>query len=116
MNTKIRVQRICKYCGEEFTAKTSVTQFCSANGAKRGYKVKLRQAQIEKSNVETQAIRNKFVEELRAKDFLSITETCALLGLSARTVFRLLQNGRIPASKFDRRTIIKRADLEQLFA
>ena len=115
MNTKIRIQRICKHCGEEFTARTTVTQFCGDNCAKRAYKVRLRQAKIEKSNAETQAIRDKPLEDLRAKDFLSIAETCALLGLSERTVFRLLQNGRIPASKFGRRTIIKRADLEQLF-
>jgi excisionase family DNA binding protein len=76
----------------------------------------MRQAKIEESNAETQVIRNKPIEELRAKDFLSIAETCTLLGLSERTVFRLLQNSRIPASKFGRRTIIKRADLEQLFA
>lgn len=76
----------------------------------------MREAKIEQSNAETKAIRNKPIEELRAKDFLSIAETCALLGLSERTVFRLLQSGRIPAGKFGRRTIIKRADLEQLFA
>ena len=115
MSTKIRLQRICKHCGEEFTAKTTVTQFCGDNCAKRAYKARMRQAKIEKSNAETQAIRNKPIEKLRTKDFLSIAETCALLGLSERTVFRLMQNGKIPAKKFGRRTIIKRTDLEQLF-
>ncbi|MFP5265561.1 MAG: helix-turn-helix domain-containing protein [Blastocatellia bacterium] len=115
MSTKIRLQRICKHCGKEFIAKTTVTRFCGDVCAKRAYKARMRQAKIEESNAETQAIRNKPLEDLRTKDFLSIAETCALLGLSERTVFRLLQNGRIPASKFGKRTIIKRADLEQLF-
>jgi excisionase family DNA binding protein len=95
---------------------TTVTQYCGGVCAKRAYKAKLRQEKIESSNAETQSVRNKPLEALRAKDFLSIAETCALLGLSERTVFRLLQDGRIPATKFGRRTIIKRADLEQLFA
>jgi excisionase family DNA binding protein len=116
MSTKIRLQRICKHCEAEFTAKTTVTQFCGDVCAKRAYKARMRQGKIEKSNAETQAIRNKPLEELQSKDFLSIAETCALLGLSERTVFRLLQDGRIPATKFGRRTIIKRGDLEQLFA
>ena len=116
MSTKIRLQRICQHCEAEFTAKTTVTQFCGDTCAKRAYKARKRQAKIEKSNAETQAIRNRPLEELQAKDFLSIAEACALLGLSKRTVFRLLQSGRIPAAKFGRRVIIKRTDLEQLFA
>jgi len=52
--------------------------------------------------------------ELQEKAFLSIAETCALLGLSRRTAFRLMQSGRIPAVKLGRRTIIKRASLEAL--
>ena len=116
MRTKIRVQRICQQCGNEFTAKTTVTQYCGDVCAKRGYKARLRQAKIEQSNTETQTIRNKPLAELQEKEFLSIAETCALLGLSRRTAFRLIQSGRIPAAKFGRRVIIKRTDLEQLFA
>ena len=115
MTTKIRVQRICKHCGAEFTARTTVTQYCGDDCAKRAYKVRLRQAKIEKSNAETQEIRKRAAEELQAKDFLSIAETCALLGLSERTVYRLMRNGRIPSTKFGNRTIIKRTDIEQLF-
>ena len=115
MTSHIRVQRICRQCGSEFTAKTTFTQYCGDVCAKRAYKVRSRQAKIEHSEAETTAIRNKPLAELQAKEFLSIAETCALLGLSRRTVFRLLQSGRIPSAKFGRRTIIKRASLEALF-
>jgi excisionase family DNA binding protein len=116
MNTKIRVQRICQHCGNEFTAKTTVTQYCGDVCAKRGYKARLRQAKIKRSEAETQVSRNKPLAELQEKEFLSITETCTLLGLSRRTAFRLMQSGRIPAVKLGRRTIIKRASLEAIFA
>lgn len=116
MTSKIRISRICQHCGAEFTAKTTVTQYCGDYCAKRGYKARIKQAKIERSNAETEAIRRKPIEQLQAKDFLSIAETCALLGLSRRTVFRLMQSGRIPTTKMGRRTVIKRASLESLFA
>src|SRR5215216_1177054 len=105
MTSHIRVQRICNHCGDEFTAKTTVTQYCGDRCAKLAYKVRSRQAKIEQSEVEIEAIRKEPLAMLQAKEFLSIAETCALLGLSRRTVFRLLQSGRIPAAKFGRRTI-----------
>jgi len=116
MRTKIRVKRICKHCGAEFIAMTTVTQYCGADCAKRAYKVRLRQAKIERSDAETREITNRPLVELQAKEFLSIAETCTLLGVSRRTLFRLLQSGKIPAAKLGRRTIIKRASLEGLFA
>jgi excisionase family DNA binding protein len=116
MTSTIRVQRICQHCGNEFTARTSVTQYCGDVCAKRAYKARIRQAKIERSETETQAVRHQALEELRTREFLSIAETRALLGLSRATVFRLLQSGRIPSAKLGRRTIIKRADLEGLFA
>ncbi len=113
MASTIRVQRICQHCGKTFTAKTSVTQYCGDTCAKRAYKVKLRQAKIQKSNSETQAARSKSVEELKAKEFLGIDEACTLLGLSRATVFRLLQSGKIQATKLGRRTIIYSAPQSQ---
>ena len=116
MTSHIRVKRICKRCGDEFTARTTVTQYCGDVCAKYAYKARSRQAKIEQSEAETTATRNKPLIEIQAKEFLSVAETCVLLGLSRRTVFRLLESGRIPAAKFGRRTIIKRAGLENLFS
>ncbi len=115
MTSHIQVQRICKHCGSEFTAKTTVTLYCGDVCAKRAYKARSRQAKIEHSEAETKAIRNKPLAEIQAKDFLSIAETCGLLGISQRTVFRLLKAGRIPSAKLGRRTIVRRGSLEKLF-
>jgi len=114
MTSHIRVQRICQHCGNEFTAKTTVTQYCGDGCAKRAYKARSRLAKIEHSEAETKAIRNEPLAEIQAKDFLSIAETCGLLGISQRTIFRLLRAGKIPSAKLGRRTIIKRNSLEKL--
>ena len=38
MSSNIFVQRICEECGNEFTARTTVTRFCGDRCAKRAYK------------------------------------------------------------------------------
>jgi excisionase family DNA binding protein len=115
MSSNIRIERICQHCGNDFIAKTTVTQYCSDNCAKRAYKARQKKAKIQTSNEETKAIRLKPIIELKAKEFLNISETCQLLGLSRWTVWRAIKAGELVAVKVGRRTIIKRVDLDQLF-
>jgi excisionase family DNA binding protein len=114
MSSNIKVQRICQYCGNEFTARTTVTRFCSQRCASAAHKQKVRAAKIEQSNRQTQQIRNQPIEELKAKAFLSIADTCKLVGISRRTVYRLIERGKLIIGKAGKRTIIRRSDLEQL--
>jgi excisionase family DNA binding protein len=116
MSSNIRIQRICQHCGQEFTAKTTVTQYCGDNCSKKAYKLKLRKTKIEESNNFTKSIQVKSAEEIKAKEFLSISETCELLGLSRWTVWRAIKANELPAAKVGRRSIIKRSHLDQLFS
>ncbi|PJJ76468.1 hypothetical protein BXY57_2088 [Thermoflavifilum aggregans] len=47
MSSNIRLQKTCQYCGNRFTAKTTVTQFCSDTCVKRAYKPRKRNEKIE---------------------------------------------------------------------
>jgi len=114
MSSNIEVQRICQHCGNEFTARTTVTQCCSATCAKRAYKARVKDSKIESSNAETRRIKAQPMEELKNKPFLSIAETCKLMGISRRTVYRLIERGELITGKAGKRTIIRRSDLEQL--
>ena len=40
MSSNIRIQRICQQCKNEFTAKTTVTKYCSDRCSKRAYKAR----------------------------------------------------------------------------
>jgi hypothetical protein len=70
MSTNIKVQRICQFCGKEFTARTTVTQYCGDNCSKRAYKARQRATKVETSNKETLQIKTKPIEELKVQEFL----------------------------------------------
>jgi len=116
MSSNIRLQRICQNCGKEFTARTTVTKCCSDDCAKRLYKKRKRSINIEKSDNETISFKIKPIEELKAKEFLTVRDVATLLNCSLRTTYRLINLGSLKATNlFERKTLIKRADIEFLF-
>jgi excisionase family DNA binding protein len=115
MSSNIRIQRICGYCGNEFEARTTVTQFCGDACAKKAYKAKQKAAKIENSNQETRRIIAMPIEEIKANEFLTIPEVSKLIRISRRTVYRLIEKGELKAGKLGRRTIIKRSDIDRIF-
>ena len=116
MSSNIRLTRICQHCEKEFIAKTTVTKYCGDNCAKRAYKVRKRNEGIQKSNIETVLIRSIPVEQIKLKEFLSVRETCLLLGASKPTVYRLINSGKLIAHKLTpKKTIVKRVDIDKLF-
>jgi excisionase family DNA binding protein len=51
---------------------------------------------------------------LAEKEFLSIKEAAILLGISERTIFRLMKSGELETNKIGRRTIITRSAIDEL--
>ncbi|MEM6813350.1 MAG: helix-turn-helix domain-containing protein [Bacteroidota bacterium] len=115
MSSNIRVPKICQHCGNEFIAKTTVTKFCSDTCAKRAYKKRKRDEKVQE--VAPTVIQKKEYNQVQVKDkeFLSIAETCKLLGASRMTLYRQIKDGKINAAKIGSRTIIKREEIEKLF-
>lgn len=67
MSSNIRIQRICQHCNNEFTARTTVTKYCSHKCASRAYKDRTRKKKVEKSNAETKKIITQPVELAKRK-------------------------------------------------
>ena len=114
MSSNIKVQRICQHCSNEFTARTTVTKYCSDKCSKAAYKARKRAEKVKQSNAETTRIKNQPIEQLKAKEFLSINEVCQLVGISRRTVYRLIEQGDLKKIKVGSRTLIKRLALNML--
>lgn len=116
MSSNIKVQRICQHCGKEFTARTTVTQYCGDDCAKKAYKARIRQAKIQTSNSDTLRIRTRPIEEIRAKEFLTVREAAALLNCSVRSAYNYINSGNIKAVNLGiRATRIKRSEIDKLF-
>jgi len=115
MSSNIQIQRVCEFCGNEFTARTTVTKLCSAKCRKANYKAKQRAEKIQKSNSETKRIKNKPIDELKEKEFLSVREVATLLGCSLRTAYRLIDTGTlIGVNLAERMTRVKRSEINKL--
>ena len=116
MSSKIEVQRICQQCGNEFTARTTVTRYCSHRCASAANKQKVKAGKVEESNKETQRIKNQPIEELKAKEFLTVREVARLLNCSVRSAYYYIQSGTIKAVNLGQRiTRIKRSEIDKLF-
>ncbi len=115
MSSNIKIQRVCEFCGNEFTAQTTTTRYCSKKCNSRDYKKRLKAKKIAKANAEVQKGKSLPIEEIGKKSILTVKETATLLNLSLRSVYRLIENGVIKASNLgERMTRIKRNNLEEI--
>lgn len=116
MSSNIQVQRICQHCGKEFIARTTVTKFCGDACAKRAYKARQKVGKIEASNSETRLIKNRPIEEIKAREFLTVTQVSKLIGCSRQNVYKLINTGKLRATNIlKKKTIVKRSELDNLF-
>jgi excisionase family DNA binding protein len=115
MSSNIYLQKICQECSQEFTARTTVTKYCGDLCAKRAYKKRKRSEKIAESNQETELQKIQPLLVLKEKTYLSINETVVLLGLSRRTLYRLIGKGQLQADKVGGRTLIQRKNIERIF-
>lgn len=116
MSSNIKVQRICQNCGNEFTARTSTTLYCSHRCNNIAYKAKIRAEKVEASNNDTQRIITRPIEELKAKEFLTVRDVACLLNCSIRSAYYYISKGNIKAVNLGQRiTRVKRSELDKLF-
>ena len=116
MTSNIKVRRICLHCGTEFTARTTVTQYCSDTCSKRAYKARQRNSKIEISNKDMLRIKMQPIDNLKAKEFLKVKDVASLLCCSIRSVYYYINNGNINATNLGQRiTRVKRSELDKLF-
>ncbi len=116
MSSNFQVERICEYCKTEFIAKTSVTRYCSHKCNRRAYKENIRLKKINTSNQSIFRIKSNPFEILNAKEFLTVKDVAKLLNCSVRTIYRLIDQDTIKATRLtERKTLIKKSDINKLF-
>lgn len=115
MSSNIEIQRVCEFCGKEFTARTTTTRYCSKKCNSAHYKKMQKAKKIANSNAEVQKGKLLPIEDIEKKSILTVRETATLLNLSLRSVYRLIENDIIKASNIgERMTRINRSNLEEI--
>ena len=115
MSSNIRIEKICQHCNNKFVAKTTKTKFCGSDCSKKAYKFRKRKEVLIESSQEIVTFDTQYNAVLNSKEFLSLSETSSLLGISRRTIYRLMEREELEFVKLGRRTIIKRSGLDSLF-
>lgn len=116
MSSNLRLQRLCDYCGDEFTARTTVTKYCGHLCASRAYKARARHTAIKRSDEETVSRISLPLAALQGQSYLSVEDACVLLGVSRWTVYRVAETGQLRTARMGRRILIRRKDIELMFA
>ena len=114
MSSNLELKRICQHCGKSFIAKKMSTKFCSLECGQRNYKVRERINKITASNVTARA-SFKNPEAIMAytvppveKYFITMKLLSLTLGISERTLFRLLKDHKLPRLKIGRKLLFHR--------
>lgn len=96
--------------------KPPITRFCSHKCNSRAYKANVRGLKVEISNRETIQHTAKPIEELKAKEFLTVREVARLLSCSVRSAYYYIERGTIKAVNLGQRiTRVKRSEIDKLF-
>ena len=117
MSSNLNYLKQCLYCHEYFEAKTLYTKYCTHKCNSRHYKQLAREKKINavQSDAKKQSIDTPFLSlvEMQQKVFLNTSEAAQYVGVSKRTIERMIASSIITVSRFNRRVLIKRLDLEQ---
>lgn len=114
--SKLKIPKVCEFCGKPFEAKTMVTRFCSTSCINKAGKERKRKEQKDEHKQTLLELSATKIAQAQTRPFISVTEATVLFGISKNTVHRLIKAGKIPAYNFGQRlTRVSRKDLEAIF-
>ncbi|MGZ6554227.1 MAG: helix-turn-helix domain-containing protein, partial [Bacteroidia bacterium] len=115
MSSNIQIPKICTFCKTPFIAKTTVTKFCSHDCSRKAWKYNKRNNKIESAQKEEfeKSVGIDY-NAIQAKEYLSIKETCLLLGISRMSLHRYLKKKLIKSAELGGRIIIQRKSITNL--
>lgn len=118
MSSNIRIKKICQHCDKVFTAKTTVTKFCSDVCAKSNYKKRVKEQKIDASRSATmrQMVPASDQGEInnpikQSKEIITLLELSAITGLSKSTFYRLMKDKKFPRLKIRQRLLFNKTEV-----
>lgn len=115
MNVNLTIPKICIECNNAFNAQKASTKFCSKKCTSKAYKRKKRNEKVDTNMNQLRKEENAVdMALIQTKEYLSIKETCLLLGISRMSLYRYIKNKTIEPSSIGGRIIIKKQVITNL--
>ena len=102
--------RKCKYCGKEFVARSGMQKYCCEECQTRAKEARKKRQQDFMNAVEPMI-------DLQCQEYLTFAKAAILMGCSRQYVYKLVNEGKLAASRISSRmAIIRKADIEKMLA
>ena len=102
--------RKCAYCGKVFTTNSGMQKYCSEECAEHAKETKKKRQRDFLRAVEP-------VSELQQQEYLTFSKAAILLGCTRQYVYKLVEHGKLPASRLSSRmALVRKSDIEKMFA
>lgn len=108
--SKVKIKKVCEWCGQEFMAWKVSTRFCSKQCNSHAYKDAIRKRVLLQTEQDTMEKADKIsASNTGNKDYMSIAEAASLLGVTRMTVYNLIYSNALRAAKITSRlTFVRR--------
>ena len=101
--------RKCSHCGKVFTTNSGMQKYCSEECAEQAKETKKKRQRDFLRAVEP-------VMELQQQEYLTFSKAAILLGCTRQYVYKLVKQGKLPASRLSSRmALVRRSDIEKMF-
>ena len=102
--------RKCAHCGKMFATSSGMQKYCSEECATVAKETKKKRQRDFLRAVEP-------VMELQQQEYLTFSKAAILLGCTRQYVYKLVDQGKLPASRLSSRmALVRRSDIEKMFA
>ena len=102
--------RKCKYCGKEFVPRSGMQKYCCEECQTKAKEARKKRQQDFMNAVEP-------VIGLQNQEYLTFAKTAILMGCSRQYVYKLVNEGKLVASRISSRmAFIRKADIERMLA
>ena len=102
--------RKCAYCGKVFTTNSGMQKYCSEECAEKAKETKKKRQRDFLRAVEP-------VMELHQQEYLTFSKAAILLGCTRQYIYKLVEQGKLPASRLSSRmALVRKSDIEKMFA
>ncbi|MFW2476274.1 MAG: helix-turn-helix transcriptional regulator [Sediminibacterium sp.] len=113
MSSNIQIKKVCEHCGNIFTARTTVTRYCSHRCNSAAYKKKIKEGKLEEAKRQTRnTVLGKTDNEKSvtpvSKELVNVKELAVITSLSERTIFRLIKDKKFPKMKIGKRLVFNK--------